>query len=95
MFFALRANLSHSLLLVLTSTNKSLMSFDRFFCRYSFENIGTTLFGSIIKFLLLFLLQFQQILLDFQKLREFRGGFLKLSVVGMREQGKAATLRYL
>jgi len=41
----------------------------------------------------LFLLQFQQIFLDFQKLREFCGGFLKLSVVGMIRMGRAAAKR--
>ena len=45
------------------------------------------------KILLLFLLQFQQILLGFQKLREFRSGFLKLSVVGMIRMGRAAAER--
>ena len=51
------------------------------------------LFSLAGKILLLFLLQFQQILLDFQKLREFRGGFLELSVVGMIRMGRAATER--
>ena len=51
------------------------------------------LFSLAGKILLLFLLQFQQILLGFQKLREFRGGFLKLSVVGMIRMGRAATER--
>ena len=51
------------------------------------------LFSLAGKILLLFLLQFQQILLGFQKLREFRGGFLKLSVVGMIRMGRAAAER--
>ena len=51
------------------------------------------LFSFAGKVLLLFLLQFQQILLGFQKLREFRGGFLKLSAVGMIRMGRAATER--
>ena len=51
------------------------------------------LFSLTGKILLLFLLQFQQILLGFQKLREFRGGFLKLSVVGMIRMGRAAAER--
>ena len=51
------------------------------------------LFSLAGKILLLFLLLFQQIFLGFQKLREFRGGFLKLSVVGMIRMGRAATER--
>ena len=54
---------------------------------------AVVLFSLAGKVLLLFLLQFQQILLDFQKLREFRGGFLKLSVVGMIRMGRAAAER--
>ena len=54
---------------------------------------AVVLFSLAGKVLLLFLLQFQQILLDFQKLREFCGGFLKLSVVGMIRMGRAAAER--
>ena len=54
---------------------------------------AVVLFSLAGKILLLFLLQFQQILLDFQKLREFCGGFLKLSVVGMIRMGRAAAKR--
>ena len=54
---------------------------------------AVVLFSFAGKFLLLFLLQFQQILFCFQKLREFRGGFLKLSVVCMIRMGRAAAKR--
>ena len=54
---------------------------------------AVVLFSLAGKFLLLFLLQFQQIFLDFQKLREFCGGFLKLSVVGMIRMSRAAAER--
>ena len=54
---------------------------------------AVVLFSLAGKFLLLYLLLFQQILLDFQKLREFCGGFLKLFVVGMIRMGRAATER--
>ena len=54
---------------------------------------AVVLFSLAGKFLLLYLLLFQHILLGFQKLREFRGGFLKLSVVGMIRMGRAAAKR--
>ena len=54
---------------------------------------AVVLFSLAGKVLLLYLLLFQQIFLNFQKLREFRGGFLKLSVVGMIRMGRAAAER--
>ena len=51
---------------------------------------AVVLFPFAGKVFFLFLLLFQQILLGFQKLREFRGCFLKLPVVGMIRMGRAA-----